>query len=116
MDIYNYDLVTTKYDKNKHHYDNKRNIIYCKFKIVYKYYLECSRYNPETNTYDYYLMLSRKQFNDNCFKTYLDTYGRIQIKPHNNFKKYIESITNDSRNINLEYIESTDDYDVFSVG
>lgn len=115
MDIVNFDIVSPVVDKHKPFYFTNRNSLVCRFEKRYDYYVECSRYNPTTNSYNYYLLLSKENFNANCRKINNDNYGRALIRLHDSFNDFVKSECSNRGNINVEYLESTDDYDVYSV-
>ncbi|WP_283109362.1 hypothetical protein, partial [Thomasclavelia spiroformis] len=96
--------------------DNKTGLFCFALKgIKYKYYVECAVTNQHTGGREYYILLSNKKFDSNCRLCHIDNYGRCQIKVRGEMKEYIISETSWRGNIEVEYIESSDDYDVFAI-
>ena len=64
---------------------------------------------------EYFILISNKKFDDNCRKCFVDSYGRCRIKPSGELKDYITTQTINRDNIDIEYIESTSEYDVYKL-
>ena len=45
----------------------------------------------------------------------MDGYGRCKIKLRGDIKDYVEYLCKTTGNVELEYIESSEEYDVFSI-
>lgn len=115
MDITTYDVVSPVIDKHKPFYFINRNSLVLRLEIRYNYYVEVCRYNNETNSYNYYFLFSKQKFNTNCRNLHIDNYGRYIIPLHGNFNDYVKQECMNRGNINVEYLESTEVYDVYSV-
>lgn len=115
MDIINFDIVSPIVNKHKPFYFNNRQSLVCRFQQRYDYYVECSRFDPDKQCYHYYLLLYKDKLNDNCRKINNDNYGRSIIMLHNDMNNYVKSECKIRGNINVEYLESTEEYDVYSV-
>lgn len=115
MDITTYDIIAPVSDKTKPRFFSKINSLVFRLDKKYKYYVEVSRYNKEEDIYSYFLLLSNYNFNINCRKINNDNYGRTIIILHNNLLEYIKAESKSRGNINIDYIESTNEYDVYSV-
>lgn len=115
MELYNFDIVAPVIDKKKPFYLENRKSLVFRLDIKYNYYVECSQFNEDTQETDYYLLLSQNKFNDNCRKLQYDNYGRYKAFLHDKFREYVSNESKNRGNIDLEYIESTEEYDIFSI-
>lgn len=114
MPIYKYEVLNPVIN-NKKPFLDKRGFFCIPLGKRYRYYVECAVNNIDTGGREYYILLSDKQFDSNCRLCIVDNYGRVKIKVRGEMKEYIVSETNWRGNIEVNYIESTDDYDVFAV-
>ena len=96
-------------------YNKKKGLFYFPTTIRYSYYLECTKINQVTHDIEYYILLSKTKFNENCKACHLDNYGRCQIKPAGILKEYIEKETMERGNLIMDYIESKEDYDIYNL-
>lgn len=115
MDIIKYDLVEPVSDKSKPFYFANRHSIVCRFDTCYEYYIEVQQYNPDTNSYSFYLLMYKEKLNQNCRKINRDNYGRSIMRLHNRLDDYVSQECKNRGNVNVDYLESTDEYDVYSV-
>lgn len=116
MPIFKYEVLNPVVNTKSPFFDNKRGLFCFPLKgITYKYYVECAVNNQHTGGREYYILLSNKKFDSNCRLCHIDNYGRCQIKVRGEMKEYIVSETNWRGNIEVQYVESSDDYDVFAV-
>ena len=113
--IAKYDILNPVIDKTKPYYLKQYNTLYFKLDTVYDYYLLCSRFNKETNDIDYFILFSKVKFDFNCKKCIIDNYGRYKIKPTGKLKEYIISELNYKANFKIEYLETEDNYDIYSL-
>lgn len=116
MSIYNYEIINPVTNIKKPFYDFKRKLLF--FPIAgnnYRYYIEAARNNENSFTREYYILLSRKKFNNNCRICHTDNYGRCQIRVKGEIKDYIIQEIKHRGNVEIEYVESEEDYDVFVV-
>ena len=114
MSIVKYEVLNPVIN-NKNPFLDKRGIFCIPLCKKYRYYVECAVTNAETGGREYYFLLSEKAFDSNCRLCIVDNYGRVKIKVRGEMKEYIVSETSWRGNITVEYIESTEDYDVFAV-
>lgn len=115
MAIYGYDVISEKPDKNKARLYNNNILIIPNIKKRYKYYLECSRINNKYMTKEYIILLSNTKFDDRCYTCRVDDYARLHIKVHNELKDYINNEMKIRNNINVEYSETENEYDIFII-
>ena len=116
MSIFKYEVLNPVINTKSLFFDNKSGLFCFPLKgIKYKYYVECAVTNQHTGGREYYILLSNKKFDSNCRLCHIDNYGRCQIKVRGEMKEYIISETSWRGNIEVEYIESSDDYDVFAI-
>jgi hypothetical protein len=116
MSIYNYEIINPVTNIKKPFYDFKRKLLF--FPVngsSYRYYVEVARNNKDTFVREYYVLLSDRKFDDNCRICHVDNYGRCQINPRGEIKDYVIQETKYRGNIEIEYVESEKDYDVFAI-
>lgn len=116
MSIYNYEILNPVISSKKPFYDTKRKLLF--FPVNgsnYRYYVEVARNNKDTFAREYYVLLSNRKFDDNCRICHVDNYGRCQINLRGEIKDYVIQETKRRGNIEIEYVESERDYDVFAI-
>lgn len=115
MELYAFDVEAPVTNTKKPFYDKRRNFLYFRNSIKYKYYVECSQYNPETNDKEFYLLLSLEPISEHCRNLRRDCFGRYKAILHNDFKNYVMNESDTRGNIDIEYIESKEGYDIYKV-
>lgn len=115
MDIFQYEIINPVTDKNKPYYNDKIGLIVPHINKLYRYFVECARYNQQTFEREYFILLGVKQFNPNCRKCKVDDYGRLKIPIKGELKINVIAECRDRGNVQIEYIESTDCYDIFQI-
>ncbi|AXH74525.1 MAG: hypothetical protein KNU04_gp55 [crAssphage sp. isolate ctbg_1] len=111
-DIVKYEIINPIADKSKPYY--RSGTLYIPIETKYKYFLE-TRVLDENGYTQYYFLFGKEKFNKHCRKCQSDSYGKIKLRPKGEIKEYIHDTCKSDGNIELEYIESTDTYDVFMV-
>ena len=114
MSIVKYEILNPTIN-NKKPFLDKKGLLFFPIKEAYRYYIECALTNENNGGREYYLLLSKIKFDDNCRLCKTDQYGRCQIKIKGEIKDYILNEIQYRGNINIEYVESADNYDVFSI-
>lgn len=112
-DIVKYNILNPIAEKNKPYVQH--GLLYIPIHGNYRYFVEAS----QDNTFGgrtFYLLLGEKKFNHNCRICQKDGYGRIKLKLKGEIKDYVYNYCSIYGNIDFEYIESADGYDVFSIG
>lgn len=115
MEILQYEIIDKKLDRQRPYYDNKRGLLIFRLQNNYSYYCQAKKYNPNTNEYEYFLLLGKNKFNDNCNLFYRDDYGRYKIRATGELKVYMDNITNEDMNFDLVYIETNGCYDAWQI-
>lgn len=115
MSVYKYEIINPKINKKKPFLDGRGFFIVPNINKVYRYYIEASKYNPNTGDTDYYLLLSPIEFDERCKTCRVDDYGRLKVFLTGDIKDYITKETKNRGNIKFEYIETIDNYDVFMI-
>lgn len=116
MGIYNYEILNPVISSKKPFYDIKRKLLFFPVnRSNYHYYVEVARNNKDTFAREYYVLLSNRKFDDNCRVCHVDNYGRCQINLRGELKDYVIQETKYRGNIEVEYVESERDYDIFAV-
>ena len=115
MPIVKYTVLNPLQDNKKPYYDIKRKQFIFPVKENYKWFLEAAQFNVVKNDNDYFILIGTNKFDDNCKKCEVDMYGKCKLRLIGELKEYVIEECNSRGNIKVEYIESTDDYDVFSI-
>lgn len=113
--IYNFNLIAPKTDSRKPFLNRDGFFVIPTGSIRYKYYIEVSRYHPVYQTEEYYVLLSDTKFDEQCRKGRVDGIGRFCFRPHGDMLAGIEHSMEVLGNVEVEYIESTDEYDLWQV-
>ena len=113
--IHNYEIVNPVINKKKPHVDMHGVFIIPNIKKNYRYYIEAAIYNQQTCDKEYFLLLSTINFNDNCRKCRVDDYGRLEVIIKGEIKDYIIREVKERGNVNVEYLESSDTFDVYTI-
>lgn len=113
VEIYQYETLTNtkKYPK----YDEKRHTIVTRIKPIYQWFIEVREYNKDTNDYNYYILLSKDIFNENCKKVKYDDYGRMKIIVVDELHNEILFIIKNNKSFNFEYLDSNEYYDRYII-
>jgi hypothetical protein len=109
-----YEVINPVSSNKKPFYDFKRGLFVFPCKEKYRYYVE-TIITTDGFGCQYYILLSSKLFNEHCRLCKVDDYNRCKINVRGDIKDYIISETKKRGNINIEYIESYDDYDVYLI-
>ena len=115
MELYTFNIEAPVTDKSKPFYYANRESLVFRSPIKYTFYIECSKIDEISGEKSFYLLLSNTKFNDNCRPLKRDSYGRYFAKLHNDFKNYVINETNERGNIIIEYLESKEVYDIYSI-
>lgn len=112
--IHQFRIINPIINKNKPYLKNDYLII-PNCSIKYKYYIECDRYNPQSINNDYFLLLSINKFHPQCKRCIVDDYARLKIFVSGDVKKFVDSEIKDNGNVDVNYLYSEDNYDVFQI-
>lgn len=101
-----YDSITNKIDKTKTWINVEKHLLISREIKFRKYYTLAKRFNPNTNNYEYFIILLDDKDNSRTYyNTKLDDYGRVKIRLNelynNSDLKYLEQ----DCNINIKLIE-----------
>lgn len=114
--IYKYEIIKPVTDKKKPFVSNDgRFFIVPNFHTSYRWYIEVARYNTKIIDYEYFLLLSREKFDEHCRKCRLDDFCRLTVLMHDRFKEYVTNAITIKGNVDFEYVESEDNFDVWQV-
>lgn len=111
--IYKYEVLNPVTNHKKPFLDKRGFFIVPRIGKLYRYYIECAR--NDNYGRNYYILLSDSKFDDNCRRCNVDDFGRLKFIPHGELKDYIEQEIKYRANINFEYIESENNYDIFKI-
>lgn len=113
--IYTYEIIAPVTNRKIPYLDSKGFFIVPNVIKLYNYYIEVKRYNPTKFCYEYFLLLGVNKFDSQCRKCRVDDYARLKAKLHGEFMDYTSSIMTARGNINMEYVESVNEYDVWEL-
>lgn len=114
-DIHNFKVVNPSVSNKKPFIDKRGNLYIPLTGARYRYFLEVSNYDPDTGDDYYYIMFGNIKFNEHCRLCAVDMYGRVQVPVKGVIKDYILRETKERGNVEVKYLESTENYDIFSV-
>lgn len=110
-----FNIVSNVVDKEKPYYIPDDGIIMLNGKDWYKYnyFLEAESYD-EKNLKHLYIILSKNKIDKCCKSLIHDNFGRTKIRLKE-FRNYFNSIYNKNSNIKFSFVDSNNDYDVYSI-
>lgn len=114
MSIVKYQVIKPVIDTKKPHVNKLGAFIVPNIKRFYTNYVEVKNYN-DIDGYEYYLLLGISKFDSNCRKCRVDDYARLIVNLHDELKDYATKECNERGNLEFNYIESEDDYDVWQI-
>lgn len=114
MTIHKYQVINKIKDTKLPFYDAKKDIFFIPIKTKYRYYVEAIVPDGEGGN-NYYILLGNIKFDTSCKICHTDNYGRVQVKVRGEIKDFIIRESIERANVNITYIESTSDYDVYEV-
>lgn len=115
MTIVKYKILNPITNHKKPYYDYKRKQFIFPVKTKYKYFLEAAQFDPVINDNNYFILLGETKFDDNCRTCETDMYGKCKVRVIGALKDYILDQLEDRGNLKVEYVESGEGYDVFSI-
>lgn len=113
MNLSAYDIVKG-INRNGTWIDPKYKRLYSRELPVREYFGFSKTFNPQTNSYDFYLILSDTNPNDGSFVRVIDKYRPLKIpliRIWNDISIYITEVTN----ITVSPIENNNDYDIYLI-
>lgn len=113
--IFQYEVINPKTVKTLPHYNKRGEFIIPNIHANYKYYIEAARYNNITLNREYYFLFSKEKFDAHCRQCRVDDYGRLHLRTHGEIDTYIRNENITRGNVNVEYLESDDTYDVYII-
>lgn len=113
--LHTYEIVNPVVNRKKPHVDTHGVFIVPNIRKNYKYYIEAAVYNQQTCDKEYFLLLGINNFNDNCRKCRVDDYGRLKVPIKGEVKDYILRESKERGNVDFEYMESSDTFDVYRI-
>lgn len=114
MSIYKYKVLNPVNNTKLPFFDERKGIFYVPISGSYRYYVEAIVPQEEGGVI-YFLLLGKVKFDINCRLCHTDDYGRVQIKIKGEMKDFIVDECKERGNVKVEYVETIEDYDVFSV-
>lgn len=113
--IYKYEVTNPVVSSKKPHVDAHGVFIIPNIKRMYKYFVEAVSKDPDTYVETNVLLLSETKFDENCRRCRVDDYGRLKINIGDKLRNYITRECKSRGNVNVDYLESEDNYDVYLV-
>ena len=116
MEIFKYEIIGKNTNKRRPFFDKKRGLFVCRIPGNYNWWCQARVYNEESLCYNYYLLFSIEKFCDNAKTCSRDDYGRYRLRVTDEFKEWLEKYYDvDNVNFDVNYLETIDNYDVYSV-
>lgn len=116
MNLNIYDDANKKLDRTKTWANIKYKQIISREIKYHRYSSLASRFNPTTNTYTYFIIVSdEKPHNMSSAKTFIDNYGRFKLNVLNIWDKTILKDFNEDTNINIVHVDSDSTGDVYAL-
>ena len=113
--IYKYEIVAPVTDRKSPYLDDKGFFIVPNIRRLYRYYVEVKRYNSNTLSYEYFILLSIEKFDAQCRKCRVDDYGRLKAKLHNEILDFVTSEMRTRGNVQFIYDETDGNYDIWRI-
>lgn len=114
--IYKYEILNPIPIITKPHLNRRDELVIPSIsKANYKWYIIGAQYNPTTNDREYYILFSNIKFDYNCIKLTKDYGRRYAITINGEFADYVYREINSRGNVNIDYLCSEDDFDVYIV-
>lgn len=110
-----FNIINPAVDKKKPYYDEKHNILIFPVKSRYNYFIQACQISPITHIKEYFLLLGAEKFDDACRKCQTNQYGKCSVRLSDEFKEYVLEECKERGNIIVEYSESENNYDIYSV-
>lgn len=116
MEIFKYEIIGKKTNKNLPFFDKEKGIFVFCIDGIYNWYCEARTYNISYDCYDYYLLMGKDKVNIDFKHCRRDNLGRYKIRPSDELKEWFEKYYNvDSGNFDVNYLETVDNYDIYSI-
>lgn len=114
MPIITYEVINPITDTKRPFLNKSGLLLFYAIGAKYRYFVECAR--TETNgSREYYILISDKKFDNNCRLCNVDNYGRCKLKLHGELKDYVTNEIHTRGNVDVEYQESTSEYDIYKI-
>lgn len=113
--IYKYEVINPITNKQKPFLNKNKILVIPKPNRKYKYFVEAIFQKPNGGEKNYVLLLGINKFDEQCKKCSIDDYNRLKIRVGGELLKYLIDENNAHGNINIEYLESEDTYDVYEI-
>lgn len=119
MTVIGFSIINPVSNSKKPFYSSKDGTFYFPVTKRYRYYVEVKNIT-ETGAEEYYLLVSDKNFDENCRRCSVDNYGRCKFKPKGELLNYIKEECKERGNIICEYsntiqIDDCYSYDIFRI-
>ena len=111
MNLSAYDIVKGV-NRNGTWIDPKYKRLYSRELPIREYFAFSKNFNPQTNNYDFHLILSDTNPNDGSFVRVIDKYRPLKI-PLSRIWTDISIYVTETINITVTSIENTSDYDIY---
>lgn len=115
MTIVKYNVIDPAIDKHKPYYDVKKKLFIFPVKQRYSYFVQAYQINSVTNIKEYLLLLGKEKFDESCRRCQVNQYGKCNMRITDEFLEYVKGECAERGNIEIEYLESENNYDVYIV-
>lgn len=113
--LYKYEILNPVIDTKKPHVDTHGVFIIPKIRRNYKYFIEAISRDPNTQEKSFVLIFSLTKFCEQCKRCRVDNYGRLKVPIAGDLREYVVQECKSRGNVQVEYVESEEVYDVYSV-
>lgn len=114
MNLVAYDTIYPKINKRGTWVDIYKKLLLSREMKFRRYATISKRYNKETNTFDYFVILLDEQPQDRDYvKTNFDDYGRIKISLKSIWGESNLQYIEHNCNIEIEHVEQAEDGDIY---
>ena len=113
--ILKYNLINLAIDKKNPNDKTKTKTLKFQVKSNYRYFIQATQINETTHIKEYFLLLGTEKFDDACKKCQTNQYGKCSVPLTNEFKEFVIEECKERGNIIVEYVESDEGYDAYSV-
>lgn len=114
--ITKFEVIQRNIDKHKPHFNRRGELVISAINNHnYKWYVSAARNNTNTNDREYFILFGNTKFDLNCYKLTRDYSNNCVICPVNELSEFVNREIKDRGSIEIEYLYSEDDYDVWQL-
>lgn len=115
MSVFQYEILNNSVVNKRPYLDDRGVFIVYNPRRRYKYFLEARRYNPNTDSYQYYILLGVDKFDDKCYRCRVDDFGRLQLRFSANVKRVIANAVENGQDLAFDFVAEDDGFDAWKL-